>query len=222
MLWYSFIFKHLHAEYSLWAWLVSPNTNAHLSFSFLFSSFFSFIYLIFWSEKMWKRKKERKRGCDSEWVWVNREEEKEAWIATKFIFAHFVVVTSCQKRCLALPLCDYYVHQFPLSSSLSKKMFIRTIVYCICNLCLYILYMWMYWNFFFFSSWYSFRLSRLNNFFSLPRNILVYGSWPRCIFEQYISTYGDPKAKRRKNRIGLFKRMRIHRKGKEFYPMQKA
>lgn len=75
---------------------------------------------------------------------------------------------------------------------------------------------------FFFSSWYSFRLSRLNNFFSLPRNILVYGSWPRCIFEQYISTYGDPKAKRRKNRIGLFKRMRIHRKGKEFYPMQKA
>lgn len=58
MLWYSFIFKHLHAEYSLWAWLVSPKyKRTSLSFSFLF---FHLFILFFGVKKCEKERKKRR------------------------------------------------------------------------------------------------------------------------------------------------------------------
>lgn len=155
--------------YSLWGLTGFTKYKHNIPLFFIYLSFF-------------RSKRERER----EWQWMGVSERasergKRIWIATKFVFAHFVVETPRQKRCLALPLCDYYVHHLSLSSSLHKNVCILySIVLYVRNI---IFYMWMYGMYFFLSSWYSFRLSRLNNFFFAPlySGCLVYGSWPRCI-----------------------------------------
>lgn len=218
MLWYSFIFKHLHAlKYSLWAWLVSPNTNAHHTysrFSYLFISFF------FRSEKS-KKEREWERVCDSG-TGVRKQSRERAWIATKFVFAHFVVATPRQTRdgwhCPYVIIMFTSFHSHTLSAS--KCLFaLYGKVYSICSTCLCVCLCECIEYFFLLSFWYSLvSLEQIKQFFL--RSLVIYcvhGSWPRCIF--WNSTYGDPNAKRRKNRVGLFKRMEIHRKGKEFYPM---
>lgn len=109
-----------------------------------------------------------------------------------------------------------------LSSSRSTKMFIRF-------LCMQYMFVYVYVKVnvlnFFFSLFdiHSFRLSRLNNFFF--HSLVIYW-WVSAECVRIVATlcfgiskYGDQSAKRRKNRVGLFGRMKIHRKGKEFYPM---
>lgn len=95
---------------------------------------------------------------------------KNPWIATKFVFSHFVVATPCSLLCIAL----------------------MWLLCCVCVFC---------------CCAYSPRFSRLNFFATGFR------SWP-CFVSV---TYGDPRAKRRENRVGLFKHMEIHWEGKEFF-----
>lgn len=115
MLWYSFIFKHLHAEYILCeAWLVSPNTS-------ITSHFFLFIYLFLGV-------KESEKESDSEWVWVSElaSEEKE-YESQQSLFSHILSWKRHAKR--DAWHCPYVIIMFIISRS--HPLCIKIYVYCI-------------------------------------------------------------------------------------------
>lgn len=186
------------------------------------------VFLIYLSSSFFGVKKAKKKENEREYVIVERvwgnkvERERES---QQSLFSHILSWQHHAKRetagialmwllCSPTSILILSLHQNVYSHCMAK-----CIVYSICSTCFCVCLCECIEYFFLLSFWYSLvSLEQIKQFFL--RSLVIYcvhGSWPRCIF--WNSTYGDPNAKRRKNRVGLFKRMEIHRKGKEFYPM---
>lgn len=184
------------------------------------------VFLIYLSSSFFGVKKAKKKENEREYVIVERvwgnkvERERES---QQSLFLHILSWQHHAKtrdgwHCPYVIIMFTSFHSHTLSAS--KCLFaLYGKVYSICSTCFCVCLCECIEYFFLLSFWYSLvSLEQIKQFFL--RSLVIYcvhGSWPRCIF--WNSTYGDPNAKRRKNRVGLFKRMEIHRKGKEFYPM---